>query len=1038
MEEIVKILVVDNEVDRMAVRQALMAAGVQVELTEASGCASALAALQQQVFDCVFLDYRLPDGNGSSLVRQVRSMGITTPLIVLTSQGDEQIAVQVMKAGACDYISKGKLSPESLYQVLRQAIRVHRAEMEAVLANEKLKESEERYRLILDGSNEGIWDWYCATDAVYCNDRLLDIIGRKRDEFKSTPAAFTELLHPEDLPRIRATLAAHLTHGEKCEAEFRIRHASGEYRYCIARGKVLHARNGCPLRMLGVIDDLSENKRKEAEIVKLNRDLERRVSELQTLLDVIPIGIAIAQDPECHHIQVNPSLSKLLDLKPFVNASKSDPSHEELSYKVYSKGRELKAVELPMQQATIKGVEILDAELDVVVYEDKPRLNLLGNAAPLFDEQGKTRGSVAAFLDITALKRVEEQERFLAEASAMLATSLDYQTTLENLAHLVVCQLADWCTIHVVEEDQSLRQVTVVHSNPLKMKWAQEWQSRYPLEQNAPYGPPKVIRSGQSEFYPHVPDFLLVAIARDAEHLQILRQIGLKSTICVPIKARGRILGTITFVSAKPGRIYTQIDLALAEDLGRRAALAVDNARLYREATEVGENLRQAIIILGEQQQQLRTLQRITNLLNQRLTDLPGLLKVMARAVCDGIGGAEFAVIVLHNTQSNQLELTATSGIGRERLLLTEFFDPEEGLLSQVFLTGKSQLVQGARGLGVASIPASMYAVAIESAAAGRLGVLAIGNWGNPDAFDVEDQNLLDAVCEQAAIAINNARTIDALEEREERLAVQNETLARQNHELELTRQQIERQNLQLIEAARLKSQFLAIMSHELRTPMNAVIGFAQVLLRQRSAPLGMQQVDMVQRILTNGKNLLVLINDILDLSKIEASCLDFKLEELNLTALVLTTIAELKPLAEQKQLSLEVHAELGNPIVVNDSIRLRQVLVNLLSNAIKFTESGSVEVRVSEPSPAYLMLRIKDSGVGISESDIDHIFEEFRQIDQTTTRKHGGTGLGLAITKSLVQMMKGKIKVESKPGQGSTFDVELPRQVRNEEWIKN
>ncbi len=460
------------------------------------------------------------------------------------------------------------------------------------------------------------------------------------------------------------------------------------------------------------------------------------------------------------------------------------------------------------------------------------------------------------------------------------------------------------------------------------------------------------------------------------------------------MKARGRTLGAISFLSAESGRMYTQAELELAEDLGRRAALAVDNARLYREATDIGENLRQAIIILGEQQQQLRVLQRITNLLNQRLTNLPGLLQVMVRAVCDGIGGAQFAVIVLHNSESNQLELTATAGLGRERLTLPEFFNPGKGLLGQVFLTGKSQLVQKSevriqelepKIKNPFEVPASIYAVAIESAQAGRLGVLAIGNWENPDAFDMEDQNLLSAVGEQAAIAINNARMINALEEREERLAVQNETLAQQNRELELTRQQIERQNLQLIEAARLKSQFLATMSHELRTPMNAVIGFAQVLLRQRSATLSNSQVDMVQRILNNGKNLLTLINDILDLSKIEAGRLDLKLEEFNLTTLVLKTIAELQPLAEQKQLPLKVHSEIENPIVVNDSTRLRQVLVNLLSNAIKFTQTGSVEVRVSELSPMQLVINVKDTGIGIAGAELEHIFEEFRQVDQTT-----------------------------------------------------
>ena len=340
--------------------------------------------------------------------------------------------------------------------------------------------------------------------------------------------------------------------------------------------------------------------------------------------------------------------------------------------------------------------------------------------------------------------------------------------------------------------------------------------------------------------------------------------------------------------------------------------------------------------------------------------------------------------------------------------------------------TSQSDEIKQSHRLQIASI----YAVAIESAASGRLGVMLIGNWRNTEAFDVEDRNLLEAVGEQAAIAINNARLINVLEEREERLGLQNEILAQQNHELEATHNQIAQQNLQLIEAARIKSQFLATMSHELRTPMNSVIGFAQVLLRQRTATLSPAQADMVERILNNGKNLLALINDILDLSKIEAGRLELKQEEFDLNKFIATTIAELRPLAEQKQLPIVFRRQLSSPIVINDSTRVRQVLVNLLSNAIKFTDLGSVEISLSETGTNKILIGVQDTGVGIAESDLEHIFEEFRQVDQTTTRQYGGTGLGLAITKSLVDMMQGSITVESTLGQGSTFYVCLPRQI--------
>jgi two-component system, NarL family, sensor histidine kinase BarA len=440
---------------------------------------------------------------------------------------------------------------------------------------------------------------------------------------------------------------------------------------------------------------------------------------------------------------------------------------------------------------------------------------------------------------------------------------------------------------------------------------------------------------------------------------------------------------------------------------------------------------------------------------------LPDLLQVMVQSLCDAVEAAEFCCIVLNNPQCDRLILTVTTGIGTEKLRLDDALSNREGWLSQAVRTTKERISQGS-DFGVApqppitndSLPASVCAVRIQSPEGGRLGILAIGNWEDRDAFDEEDRNLLVAVGEQAAIAINNARLIKTLEEREDRLANQNETLASQNQELEHQRQQIQLQNLQLMEAARLKSQFLATMSHELRTPMNAIIGFSQLLLhsskRSRSVssgeshslpsgesrhqfkaqPLTAEQENMVQRILDNGKHLLSLIDDILDLSKIESGRLELEPEQLNLANLVQATVEELRSLAEEKQLDLQVDARLSNPLIINDSVRLRQILMNLLSNAIKFTERGVVQIEVWEYSPNCISLTVKDTGIGIAQENLEHIFEAFRQVDQSLSKKHYGTGLGLAITKSLIQMMNGSITVHSMLGEGSIFRVDIPRDI--------
>ncbi|HEU4846646.1 MAG TPA: PAS domain S-box protein [Rubrobacteraceae bacterium] len=190
-------------------------------------------------------------------------------------------------------------------------------------------------------------------------------------------------------------------------------------------------------------------------------------------------------------------------------------------------------------------------------------------------------------------KRSAEALRFLSEASAALTSSLDYRATLARVARLAVPQLADWCAVDVREEDGSTHQLAVEHENPEKVAWAHELQQRYPPDADAPRGVPEVLRSGRSEFYPDVTDEMLVAAARDPEHLRLMRRMSFTSAMVVPLVARGRTLGAITLVSAESGRRYDSADLELAEELARRAALAVDNARLYDEAQkEISERNR--------------------------------------------------------------------------------------------------------------------------------------------------------------------------------------------------------------------------------------------------------------------------------------------------------------------------------------------------------------------------------------------------------------------------------------------------------------
>ncbi len=288
----------------------------------------------------------------------------------------------------------------------------------------------------------------------------------------------------------------------------------------------------------------------------------------------------------------------------------------------------------------------------------------------------------------------------------------------------------------------------------------------------------------------------------------------------------------------------------------------------------------------------------------------------------------------------------------------------------------------------------------------------------------IEPQSLAKAI--NSAVRIHKAELAVELVNR--RLRISNELLIFKNQELERQQQQIKLQNIQLQESYKLKSDFLATMSHELRTPMNAIMGFSQLLLRQYGAPLSEQQQNLIQRVLNNSKNLLDMINEMLDFSKLEAGRLEIKPQRFNLANLINLTIKELCSLAVQKQLNLTAEVKLKDSYIVQDANFIKRIIVNLVSNAIKFTDIGTVKIKVWELDPDKIAIAITDTGIGIAPEDREKIFQAFRQIDQGFTRQHSGTGLGLAITQSLVTMMGGKINLESKLNEGSTFTIEIPR----------
>jgi signal transduction histidine kinase len=274
-------------------------------------------------------------------------------------------------------------------------------------------------------------------------------------------------------------------------------------------------------------------------------------------------------------------------------------------------------------------------------------------------------------------------------------------------------------------------------------------------------------------------------------------------------------------------------------------------------------------------------------------------------------------------------------------------------------------------------------------------------NRRTPGEFPPQVVELLKTFATQSALAIQNARLFREVEEKGRQLAV----------------------------ASQHKSQFLANMSHELRTPLNAVLGYTELILDETFGDVPEPIRDSLERARNSGQHLLGLINDVLDLSKIEAGQLTLSLADYAMEEVTQAVATNVESLAAEKKLALRVSVPPDLPPGKGDSRRIAQVLLNLVGNALKFTEAGEVRVGVTVEDGAFVV-SVADTGPGISEADQTKIFEEFQQADSSTTRKKGGTGLGLAIAKRIVEMHGGRIWVESSLGQGSTFRFTLPVRV--------
>jgi signal transduction histidine kinase/DNA-binding response OmpR family regulator len=586
----------------------------------------------------------------------------------------------------------------------------------------------------------------------------------------------------------------------------------------------------------------------------------------------------------------------------------------------------------------------------------------------------------------------QDRLAFLAAASEILASSLEYQTTLGRVARLAVPILADWCIVHLLEEDGALRALATAHADSTKADRAWQIWRRLHARLSDSHGPARVLHTGESELFPEIPDALLADVTGGARRFDALKRLQLTSYMCVPLPARGQNLGTMTFITAESRRRYRPTDLALAQDLARRAAVAIDNARLYRDA-------QQAIQLERERTVQLRRLAEAYVAIGSA-----GRLDAIVRATTEqacAIIGAHQAVGVLLPEGTAAAGITAVALSDRDASRRGERIEPEPRLVALVRRENRPLRLTAAEltahpawageppGAGGGPPPGGYLAAPLLGRDGRNVGLVQLSERLEGE-FTEHDEAILVQLVQAASVAIDN-------------LQLYRETEA----------------------ASRAKDEFIATLSHELRTPLNAIVGWTQVL-RSRLPATGPSNraLESIER---NARLQAHLVDELLDVARIITGKLRVEIRPVDLGPVVDAAVDAHRASAETRGVRLDTRLGPDGPRVLGDPFRLQQVVSNLLSNAIKFTPAGGrVEVRM-DTREQHVEVRVRDTGCGIHADFLPYVFERFRQAESRVAGE-SGLGLGLALVRRLVGLHGGTVRAESPgEGQGATFTVALP-----------
>ena len=589
------------------------------------------------------------------------------------------------------------------------------------------------------------------------------------------------------------------------------------------------------------------------------------------------------------------------------------------------------------------------------------------------------------------LSEAREQQRATGEVLQVISRStFDLKVVLNTLV-ASAARLCEADTAGIVRPKGEVWQYAACYGYSPNL---QAYMESQPIPLGRDSGVGRTVLEGRPI---HVPDVLA-----DPEYklTELARIVGFRTVLGVPLLREGMPIGVIA-LQRRTVRPFTDKQIELVETFADQAVVAIENVRLFDEVQARTSELSQSV-------EELSALGQVSQAINSTLDVEIVLTAIVSKAV--QLSGTEAGTIYTFDVSSQEFRLRATHGM--DEAMVAAIRDRRIGIGETAIGKAATQRapIQIADTLKDASLVLDVVVQAgfralliVPLLRPDRIVGALVVRRKQPGEFPKHTVDLLETFADQSVLAIQNARLFAETEDKSRQLA----------------------------EASQHKSQFLANMSHELRTPLNAIIGLTDMMVGN-AARFGTEKaLEPLRRVLNAGRHLLALINDILDLSKIEAGRMELHLESFALAPLIDGVIKTVEPLAAKNGNQVAVHCDAAIGTMHADQMRLHQALLNLMSNANKFTDRGTINIDArqgQENRRDWITLAVTDTGIGMTPEQMGKLFQEFAQASSSTASKYGGTGLGLVISRRFCQMMGGDITVESEPGRGSTFTIRLPR----------